>query len=61
VKPHTSDARSIDRRVKWFGCAKRGCDAVNPDHWAYGAYGKSWCLDHPPLRIRLRRWLGEDV
>jgi hypothetical protein len=44
-----------------YGCAKRGCDAVNPDYLSYGAYGKSWCLGHAPFRIRLRRWLGHDV
>ena len=44
-----------------YGCAKRGCHAVNKPYMSYGAYGKSWCLHHAPLRIRLRRWLGEDV
>jgi len=44
-----------------YGCAKRGCDAINMDFEAYGAYGKSWCLHHPPFRVRVRRWLGEDV
>ena len=54
------DERSIARRVKWFGCAKRGCDAVNPDHWSYRAYGKTWCLHHPPLRMRLRLLISRD-
>lgn len=46
---------------KRYGCARRGCDAVNPPWASYGAYGKSWCLHHVPLRVRLRRLLGHDV
>jgi hypothetical protein len=38
------------RKVKVYGCARRGCDAVNEDWKSYGAYGKSWCLGHKPLR-----------
>lgn len=41
--------------IRMYGCAKRGCDAVNPSYLSYGAYGKSWCLHHPPLRVRVRR------
>lgn len=58
---HACDERYISRRIKWFGCARRGCDAVNPDYLAYGAYGKTWCLHHAPLRIRLRRFFGQDA
>lgn len=49
------------RIFRLYGCAKRGCDRVNPDYESYGAYGMSWCLHHVPLRIRLRRWLGADI
>jgi hypothetical protein len=51
----------MTRERRYYGCAKRGCDAANPAYLSYGAYGKSWCLGHPPLRIRIRRWLGQDV
>jgi hypothetical protein len=60
-REYTYTAPSGARTWKLYGCAKRGCDRINLDYMAYGAYGKSWCLKHPPLRIRLRRWLGEDV
>lgn len=49
------------RTWRLYGCAKRGCDRINPDWESYGAYGKSWCLGHAPLRIRLQRWLGREV
>lgn len=49
------------RIFRLYGCARRGCDRINPDYESYGAYGKSWCLDHVPLRIRLRRWLEDDI
>lgn len=42
-----------------YGCARRGCDAVNPDYLNFGAHGKSWCLHHRPLRARLRVWWQE--
>lgn len=44
---------------RFYGCAKRGCDAVNPDYLSFGAHGKSWCLHHRPLRARLRVWWQE--
>jgi hypothetical protein len=44
---------------RFYGCARRGCDRVNPDWWSFGARGKSWCLDHRPLLTRLRMWLRE--
>lgn len=56
---HTSP--NGERTWKLYGCAKRGCDRINPDYESYGAYGKSWCLHHPPLRVRLRRFLGEGL
>jgi hypothetical protein len=51
----------VQESARVYGCAKRGCDAVNRAWESYGAYGKSWCLGHVPLRVRLRRWFGEDV
>jgi hypothetical protein len=48
-----------ERGHRLFGCAKRGCDAINPDWRAFGAHGKSWCLHHRPLRARLRVWWQE--
>lgn len=55
---HTANGRTWSL----YGCAKRGCDAVDPDYLSYGTRdGKSWCLGHVPLRIRLRRRLGQDV
>jgi hypothetical protein len=59
IYTHTSPDGS--RMWRLYGCAKRGCDAVNPDYLSYGAYGKGWCLHHTPLRIRIRRLLGQDV
>lgn len=48
------------KTFRLYGCAKRGCDAVNPDYWAFGSRdGKSWCLHHRPLRSRLRVWWQE--
>lgn len=36
-----------------YGCARWGCDAVNPDYQSYGTRdGRSWCLHHRPGRIR---------
>lgn len=46
---------------KLFGCAKRGCDQVNPDWRAFGSSGKTYCLDHIPLRSRARLWWQEQV
>lgn len=43
------------RTWRLYGCAKRGCDQVNPDYLSFGAKnGKGYCLDHIPLRIRLK-------
>lgn len=36
---------------RYYGCAKWGCDAVNPDYASYGALGRSWCLHHRPGRL----------
>jgi hypothetical protein len=51
------DNATRNHEDRMYGCAKAGCHAVNDPSWAYGAYGKSWCLHHPPLRIKIRRWL----
>jgi hypothetical protein len=48
-----------ERRERFYGCARRGCDAVNPSHLSFGAHGKSWCLHHRPWRARLRVWWQE--
>lgn len=43
-----------------YGCARAGCDNVNPDWAAFGARdGRSYCLTHVPLRSRLRLWWQE--
>jgi hypothetical protein len=43
-----------------YGCAKRGCDAVNPDYLAFGTRdGRTWCLDHRPLLSRVLVWWQE--
>lgn len=42
---------------KVYGCAKRGCDAVNPAYLSFGTReGKGYCLHHIPWRSRLRLW-----
>jgi len=42
---------------KIFACAKRGCDRINPDWYAFGtADGKTYCLHHIPLRSRIKLW-----
>lgn len=49
-----------DRTWRLYGCAKRGCDAVNPDYLSFGARnGKGYCLHHIPFRSRLRVWWQE--
>lgn len=43
---------------RYYGCARWGCDAVNPDFQSYGAEGRSWCLHHrpgPTMRF-IMRW-----
>jgi hypothetical protein len=47
------------RCVRYYGCARRGCDSVNPDYLSFGAHGKSWCLGHRPLWARIRVWWQE--
>lgn len=64
AKPEpTQSTRYIAERngmeFRLYGCAKRGCDTVNPDYLAFGGLGKSWCLRHRPLRSRLRVWWQE--
>lgn len=44
---------------RYYGCARWGCDAVNPDFQSYGTRGgRSWCLHHRPGPIRrfLMNW-----
>ena len=50
---HTANGRTW----RLYGCAKRGCDKVNPDYATFGAGDKNYCLGHIPLRTRLRLWL----
>lgn len=52
---HTANGRTW----RLYGCARRGCDAVNPDYLAFGSGGKTWCLAHPPRRARIRLWWQE--
>jgi hypothetical protein len=62
---HDGQHRNLERSFWWtkaplYGCAKRGCDAMNPDYLAFGTRdGKSWCLGHIPLRARIRLWWQE--
>jgi hypothetical protein len=43
-----------------YGCGRRGCDAINLDYESFAARdGRSYCLDHAPLRSRLRLWWQE--
>jgi hypothetical protein len=52
---HTANGRTW----KLYGCAKRGCDAVNPDYLSFGASnGKGYCLGHVPLHVRFRMVLS---
>lgn len=38
---------------RYYGCARWGCDAVNPDYQSYGTSdGRSWCLHHRPGPFR---------
>lgn len=48
---HTSNGRTW----KLYGCAKDGCDAVNPDYLSCGVGERSYCLHHIPLRYRRLR------
>jgi hypothetical protein len=56
---HTANGRTW----KLSGCAKRGCDHINPDYLAFGvgfgADEKTYCLNHIPLRARFRLWWQE--
>jgi hypothetical protein len=43
----------IDYGWRYYGCARWGCNAVNPDYLCYGTRdGRSWCLHHRPGRLR---------
>lgn len=52
---HTANGRTW----RLYGCAKRGCDAVNPDYMSFGAGDVGYCLHHIPVRLRLRLWWQE--
>jgi hypothetical protein len=57
---YTHTSPSGKRVWKLFGCAKRGCDSVNPDYLSFGSVnGKGYCLDHIPLRSRIRLYFQE--
>lgn len=50
----------IGRLQTAYGCARRGCDGINLAYESFGASdGRSYCLDHAPLRSRLRIWWQE--
>lgn len=45
--------RPLEDGWRYYGCARWGCDAVNPDYQSYGTKdGRSWCLHHRPGPIR---------
>lgn len=48
-----------EQGFRLYGCAKRGCDAVNPDYEAFGVGDRSYCLHHIPFltRMKMRRRL----
>ena len=61
---HESTARRRESTVRYthasngrtwelFGCAKRGCDAVNPGYLSFGVGDQGYCLHHIPLRCCL--------
>jgi hypothetical protein len=53
---HTANGRTWNL----YGCAKRGCDRINPDYLSFGTReGLGYCLNHIPLRSRLRLWWQE--
>jgi hypothetical protein len=53
---HTANGRTW----RLYGCAKRGCDQINPDYLAFGTReGRSYCMAHIPWRSRLRVWWQE--
>lgn len=53
---HTANGRTW----RLYGCAKRGCDRINLDYESFGTReGKGYCLNHIPLRSRLRLWRQE--
>lgn len=56
-EPYVVERNGMQFRL--YGCARHGCDTVNPDYLAFGGCGKSWCLNHKPLRSRLRLWWQE--
>lgn len=47
------------RRRRLYGCAKRGCDKVNPPYLSFRGGDKGYCLDHIPLRYRIKVWWQE--
>lgn len=70
ARPLTQAIRRADRQMRRdlarmkqtrkYGCAKRGCDAVNPAYLSFKASnGKGYCLGHRPLRSRIRCWWQE--
>lgn len=55
----------VNPKYKYFGCAKRGCDKVNPDYLAFESgwprKPKTWCLNHIPKLVKLKMKLkGKD-
>lgn len=51
---------SIGRTQTVYGCARRRCDAINLAYESFGGSdGRSYCLDHVPLRSRFRVWWQE--
>jgi hypothetical protein len=51
---------AVGRTQTVYGCARRGCDAINLAYESFGGHdGRSYCLDHVPLRSRLRVWWQE--
>jgi hypothetical protein len=59
VSEYTHTSPDGARTWRLYGCAKRGCDAVNPAYLSFGAGNKGYCLGHIPLRSRLRVWWQE--
>lgn len=54
---HTNAAKT--RTWRLYGCAKRGCDKVNLSYESFRGGDKGYCLDHIPLRYRIKVWWQE--
>ena len=60
MSPHYEPPAEIPEQGVLYGCFRRGCHKFNPDYLSFKAKnGKGYCLDHIPLRSRIRLWWQE--